>query len=434
MSQFNLLQSRNFLPLFICQFLGALNDNIFRFALVIFITFKLAGASSVPAGTLVALSGGVFILPFLLFSAVAGQLADKYEKSRLIRRVKFAEIIVMGLGALAFWSQRTEFLFCVLFLTGVQAAFFGPLKYSILPQHLRATEMIGGNGLIQMATYIAILTGAAAGGLIASITGYGPLPVIVTVLVVALLGWGTACLIPEAVASAPGLAIDWHVPRATWRLLRHTLATRETTVLLLMISWFWFIGAAFLSVVPSYGRDLLHADARAVTLLNAAFTVGIGVGSLLCEGLSRRRIELGLVPLAGFGISLFAADVWRLGLPEPAAGLTLGTFFAAPAALRIFIDLVGIGAFGALFIVPLNAALQARAAAAERARVIGSLNILNALLMVASALFTALLFQLGCAIPTIFLCVAVLHLVVLIAGWRALPEFGQRVRRLLRRA
>ncbi len=431
MSQLHLLRSRRFWPLFTAQFLGALNDNVYRFALIIFITFQLAATSTIPAGTLVVLSGGIFILPFFLFSALAGQLADKYEKSGLIRWIKLAEIAVMGLGAVGFYARSPTLLMTVLFLMGTHSAFFGPLKYGILPQHLAEHELIGGNGLIQMATYVAILCGAALGGLIASISTDSPRPMVAAVVGVALVGYWCARQIPQAAPSEPGLTLDWHLARSTRDLLRDAFATREAFTLLMTISWFWFLGATFLSLVPSYGKDLLHADERAVTLLNAAFTLGIGIGSLACETLTRKRIELGLMPFAAIGISLCAGLVWQLGLPVfPREPLTLATFFTNSAARGMFIALVGIGACGALYIVPLNTALQARANPTQRARVIGALNVLNAVFMVASALFTATLYQLRVSIPGIFLLVAGLNVLALIAALRAVPEFGTRARRL----
>ncbi|MGD9603096.1 MAG: MFS transporter [Gammaproteobacteria bacterium] len=431
MSQIDLLRTTRFWPLFAAQFLGALNDNVYRFALVIFITFRLAESSIVPAGTLVVLSGGIFILPFFLFSALAGQLADRCEKSRLIRLIKFAEIGVMGLGAIGFYLQDAAWLLVVLFLMGTQSAFFGPLKYGILPQHLAEHELTGGNALIQMATYIAILCGAAAGGWLAAWSDTGPLPVVAGVVGVAVAGWLCARRVPEAAPSDPALRLEWNLAGSTWRLLRDALASRETAVLMLTISWFWFLGATFLSLVPSYGKDLLHADERAVTLLNAAFTIGIGIGSLACETLSGRRIELGLMAPAALGISLFALFVGWLGLPQVSrATLTLGHFFHEPAALGMFIALIGIGASGAIYIVPLNTALQARAAPAHRARLIGALNVLNALFMVGSAVFTATIYQAGFDIPTIFSLVAILNVAMIVAALRALPEFRARLRAL----
>ena len=432
MSQLHLLRSRRFWPLFTAQFLGALNDNVYRFALIIFITFQLAAASTIPAGTLVVLSGGIFILPFFLFSALAGQLADKYEKSSLIRWIKLAEVVVMGLGAVGFYARSPGLLMCVLFLMGTHSAFFGPLKYGILPQHLAEHELTGGNGLIQMATYVAILCGAALGGLIAAMSSDSPRPMVVAVIGVALLGYWCARQIPCAAPSDPSLTLDWQLVRATRDLLREAFATREAVTLLMTISWFWFLGATFLSLVPSYGKDLLHADERAVTLLNAGFTVGIGIGSLACESLTRKRIELGLMPFAAIGISLCAGVVWKLGLPVTTGEtLTLANFFSSAAARGMFGALVGIGACGALYIVPLNTALQARANPAQRARVIGALNVLNAIFMVGSAIFTAALYQLRVSIPSIFLLVAGLNVLALMAALHAVPEFGRRARVLV---
>lgn len=431
MSQFSLFHTRRFWPLFAAQFLGALNDNLYRFALVIFIVFELSARSPVPAGMLVAISGGIFILPFFLFSALAGQLADRHEKSLLIRHVKFAEIGIMGLGAAGFMLRSPPLLFVALFLMGAQSAFFGPLKYGILPQHLAAHELIGGNGLIQMATYVAILCGAALGGLIAAESRAHPWPVIVVVLGIAAAGYLCARRIPVAPASAPDLPLDWNLVRATWRLLRQALGDRETAILICTISWFWFLGATFLSLVPSYGKDLLNADERAVTLLNAAFTVGIGLGSLACERLSRGRIELGLMPPAALGVTLAAAAVGWLGVPEARADvLTLGNFFTSPAACGAFLALAGIGASGALYIVPLNTALQQRAPPASRARVIGAMNVMNALFMVVSALATTALLALELSIPAIFLLIAGANLAVLLLALRSLPEFSERLRAL----
>ncbi|MGE3771762.1 MAG: MFS transporter [Gammaproteobacteria bacterium] len=435
MSQFDLLATRRFLPLFVAQFLGALNDNIFRFALVIFITFTLAERSPLPAGMLVVASGGIFILPFFLFSAFAGQLADKLEKARLIRLIKLAEIAIMALGAIGFWLQHAGFLLGVLFLMGTHSAFFGPLKYGILPQHLHEHELTGGNALIQMATYIAILLGAMIGGFVAGLHGHGALPIVVCVTAVACIGWLAALRIPDAPSSVPELAIDWQLGRATWRLLREAAAERTTLVLTWLISWFWFEGATFLSMVPTFGKETLGANEHAVTLLNAAFTVGIGLGSLACESLSRRQVEIGLSPWAAVGLSAFALDLYLQPAVAAAGGsLTLANFFTTPSAVRVFVDLVGIGACGALYIVPLNAALQASAAIERRSRVIAALNVWNALFMVGSAVFTLILFKLGVTIPQVFALVAALNVVAIAAALCVLPALRGRAVAVWRRA
>jgi len=431
-SQSALLRSARFAPLFWTQFLGALNDNVFRFALVIFVTFTVAEQSGVDTRMLVPLTGGVFILPFFLFSALAGQLADCHDKARLIRLVKTAEILIAALGAFAFWREDYHLLLGVLFLMGTHSTFFGPLKYAILPQHLAEHELTGGNGLIQMGTYVAILAGGMLGGVLAGLERGGPFAVVATVGAIAVAGRVAAAAIPPAPASAPALVLDWHPLRSTWRLLRAAAAVRETWILVLLISLFWFLGATYLALVPTYGKNLLGADEHAVTLLNTAFTIGIGSGSLACERLSRGRIELGLVPLAGFGLALAAADVWLAGTPPPPAATTgFVALLGQGPALRFFLDLVLVGACGALYIVPLYAALQARVAAAGRARAIAVLNVVNALFMVLSALFTMALYGLELDVTAVFGLTALLGFAGLVAGMLALPEFGQRLRALV---
>ncbi|MEQ8233395.1 MAG: MFS transporter, partial [Gammaproteobacteria bacterium] len=369
-------------------------------------------------------------LPFFLFSALAGQIADKYEKSRLIRHVKSAEIVVMALGACGFWLGNYPFLLAVLFLMGVQSTFFGPLKYGVLPQHLAREELTGGNGLIQMGTYVAILLGGMLGGVLASLGEVAPHAIVATVVGIAVIGRLAAGRIPTASASAPDLRIDANLARATWRILAESARERGVLTLILLISMFWFVGATFLSVVPTWGKELLGADARAVTLLNAAFTLGIGIGSVTCERLSQRRVEIGLVPFAALLISAAAFDVWLAGAPEPTR-IGLDNFFSHPPALRMFVDLLLIGAGGALYIVPLYAALQARAEAAWIARLLAALNVTNALFMVGSALFTMALYALGISVPGVFAAVALLNLAAMVAGMVALPEFATRARALL---
>ncbi|MCP5201442.1 MAG: MFS transporter [Gammaproteobacteria bacterium] len=435
MRQSGLIHSRRFAPLFLTQFLGAFNDNVFRFALVIFVTFTVAERTGLDTRVLVVLTGAIFILPFFLFSAFAGQVADKYEKAALIRHVKTAEIVVMGLGALGFWLESYPFLLAVLFLMGLQSTFFGPLKYSVLPQHLAPDELTGGNGLIQLGTYVAILTGGLCGGLLASLGHDAPLAIVAAVVGIALLGRTAAAFIPPAPANDPRLQVDRNIARSTWTILAESTRDRPLFVLIVLISMFWFIGATYLSVVPTYGKVLLGADEQAVTLLNAAFTVGIGIGSLACERLSRGRIELGIVPFAALGITLASLDVWLAGTPPAPAGvLTPALFFSSPHALRLFVDLAVIGACGALYIVPLYAALQARSDPQWVSRMLAALNIVDALFMVLSAAFTVALYELGVGVPGVFGVVGLLNLGVLIAATAGMPEFRARARALLGRS
>ncbi len=433
MTQSKLIRSKRFAPLFWTQFLGAFNDNVFRFALIIYVTFTLAERTGMDTRTLVVLTGGVFILPFFLFSALAGQMADKYEKSGLIRHIKSIEIAVMGLGAVGFIVDSYELLLGVLFAMGLQSTFFGPLKYGVLPQHLDDEELTGGNGLIQMGTYIAILGGSVIGGLLAGLGENAPVAIITSIVGIAAAGRCAAQFIPPAPANAPEISIDRNPLTSTWALMRDSLVERQFLVLIGLISTFWFVGATFLSIVPTFGKELLNANEQAVTLLTAAFTIGIGVGSLSCERLSGRRIELGLVPIAGVVISLAAVDVWWVGTPAaPAEPLTPASFFGYAPAVRFFLDLVVIGAAGALYIVPLYAALQARVETAVCSRMLAALNVANALFMVTSAVFTIALFALGFSLTEVFGVVAALNLMALVAGAWALPELGRRTVALLR--
>ena len=432
MAQSELIRARRFAPLFWTQFLGAFNDNVFRFALIIYVTFTVAERTGMDARSLVVITGAIFILPFFLFSALAGQLADKCEKSRLIRRIKTIEILLMGLGAVGFVVDSYEWLLVILFATGLQSTFFGPLKYGVLPQHLAREELTGGNGLIQMGTYVAILGGSICGGILAGL-GEGAAPaIIVSIVSIAALGRLAAHFIPEAPPNDPELIVDANPLRSSWRLARQCLTQRQFITLIGLISMFWFVGATFLSIVPIVGKELLNANEQAVTFLTAAFTIGIGIGSLSCERLSGGRIELGLVPFAALAISAAATDVWLSGPPAaPASELTVTTFFLHLPAARFFFDLVIIGAAGALYIVPLYASLQARVEQAICSRMLATLNICNALFMVASAVFTLILFSLGVSLTGVFGIVAALNLAALVAGVIVLPEFGQRAANLL---
>ena len=424
MSQFSLLSQRRFAPLFATQFLGAFNDNVFKNALVIFIAFNVAEKLGRDSSLLVIFAGGVFILPFFLFSATAGQVADKYEKAELIRRIKIAEIVIMLLAAAAFYLSSIEFLLVVLFLMGCQSTAFGPIKYGILPQLLTEAELTGGNGLIQMATYLAILLGTITGGLLVAMPAHGTAYVSITVVLLACLGWLTSRWVPPTQPPDPSLTVRYNIAVETWRVLKFASADAVVLTGIIAISWFWFMGATFLSLVPSYAKNVLHGDAYAVTALLAAFSIGIGLGSLLCERLSRGSIELALVPVGALGISIFATDLCWIGQPA--------TLESAPI-LRVLFDLAFIGAFGGLFVVPLYALVQSRSESRRRARIIAANNVINALLMVASAVVTMGLYAAGLSIPQIYLFVAITNLLVVgCVVWRV-PEFRQRLRVLLAR-
>jgi MFS family permease len=432
MSQFALLNSRRFLPLFATQFLGALNDNIYKNALVIFIAFTIADQTTIDSSILVIIAGGLFILPYFLFSATAGQIADKYEKSFLIRRIKLAEIFIMAMAVVGFISQNLLVLMSVLFLMGMQSAFFGPLKYGILPQHLEVHELTGGNGLVQMGTYLAILGGTIIGGALIALDKYGALLVSVIVVCVAITGWLTSRHIPDAVAADEALVIDRNILRQAFIIIRYALAEKGVFVAIIAISWFWFIGATYLSLVPTYTRDILMGDELVTTALLTAFSIGIGFGSLICERLSSAKIEPGLVPIGAVGLTLFALDLFIIGKPgiaeiHSAQGMGLIQFLQQLIHWRILIDLTGIGFFGGIYIVPLYAMVQHRSSLNLRARIIAATNILNALFMVVSALLVIGLLTLSYTIPQIYLIIGILNLIITGIIFIKYPEYIERL-------
>lgn len=426
MSQFTLLLSSRFLPLFCTQFLGALNDNVYKNALVIFIAFTLADQVGVSGSMLVVIASGLFILPFFLFSATAGQIADKYEKAFLIRHIKIAEILIMCLAAVGFVLRDLYVLMTVLFLMGMQSTFFGPLKYGILPQHLRVNELVGGNGMIQMGTYLAILVGTIIGGVLIAMKEAGVFLVSATVITLAVLGWKSSQYIPKAEPADHSMKLDWNIIRQAWRIMRYSFEDRGIFITIIAISWFWFIGATFLSLVPGYTRDVLDGNELVATLLLFAFSVGIGSGSLLCETLSRARIEPGLVPLGAAGLTLFPLDLFLVATPASFSGqIEPVHFLQSLDHLRILFDLVLIGFCGGLYIVPLYAMIQHRSSPDHRSRVIASANILNALFMVFSALIIMALLYFSAKITDIFLVVALMNLLVVAVIFLLHAEFIQ---------
>ena len=426
-NQFDLLRERRFAPFFWTQFLGAANDNLYKNALVIFVAFRAATATGIDANTLVNLAAGIFIAPFVLFSATSGQLADKLEKSRLIRLIKLLEIAIMALGAIGFWMQDLVLLFVALALMGVHSTLFGPVKYAILPQKLKPDELVGGNGLVEMGTFVAILIGTIVGGIIVAIDPHGPVLAGAVALLVAVAGWLVSRAIPEAPAVAPTLKINWNPVTETWRNLAIARGNRVVWLSMLGISWFWFYGATFLTQFPNFAKNILGGDEHVVTLLLALFSVGIGVGSLLCERLSGHKVELGLVPFGSIGLSLFAVDLWFTVRGMTAVTSSgVGVFLAQPAHWRVVVDLMAIGVFGGFYIVPLYALIQQRSAETHRSRIIAANNILNALFMVASAALSIVLLAAGLSIPELFLVTGALNAVVAVYIYGLVPEFLMR--------
>ncbi|WP_127998526.1 MFS transporter [Piscinibacter defluvii] len=424
-NQFALLAQRRFAPFFWTQFLGAGNDNLFKFAFTVLVTYGTGAAGGLEPALVVQLIAALFILPFLLFSATSGQLADKFDKARLIRLVKTLEIVIMVIALYGFTQRHVPSLLACTFLLGLHSTLFGPVKYAYLPQHLAERELTGGNGMVEMGTFVAILLGNVAGGLLIALPGTGPTVVAWSCLGVAVLGRVAAQFVPSAPATDPTLAINWNPFTETWRNLR--LAHGQLVVFrsLLGISWMWFFGAVFLTQFPAFAKDVLGGNEQVASLLLVVFSVGIAIGSLLCETLSRRHVEIGLVPLGALGMSVFAIDLYfaSRGLAHGGAALSLAQFAGVGAHWRVLADLLLLALFAGLYSVPMYALIQLRAPASHRSRIIAANNILNALFMIASAGMAALLLKAGVTVPQLFLITGLLN--VLVAGYIFLlvPEY-----------
>jgi len=426
-NQFSLLGQRRFAPFFVTQFLGALNDNIFRNGLVILITFQGVRIAGMDAGQLANVAGALFILPFFLFSATAGQLADKYEKSRLMRSIKLLEIVLMVLAAFAFVTQSYTVLLVVLFLMGCQSTLFGPVKYAYLPQQLVTDELVGGNALVESGTYMAIIFGLIVGG-ISVAADYENQSILASCLVVtAVFGYLASRQIPSTRPVDPDLKINWNSWTETWHIVGFAREERSVFLSILGISWFWFFGSAMTIQLPAYTLDILNGNEAITTALLVAFAVGVGIGSLLCERMSGHRIELGLVPFGSIGLSLFAVDLF---FSQPDAQVvavnSVSEFLARPGSLRILIDLSLLGAFGGFYSVPLYALIQDRTERRHLSRVIAANNIINALFMVAAAVLAFGVLASGLSIPQFYLILAVLNALVAIYIFTLLPEFLMR--------
>ena len=423
-SQFSLFKKADFAPYFATQALGALNDNIFKNALAALLVFRASQLGGLNTDQLVNLSAMLFILPFFLFSALFGQFADKYEKSMQIRRVKLFEIGIMVLATTGFYLNNVALLLSVLFLLGFQSTIFGPIKYGILPQVLKKEELVGGNALVEMGTFVAILGGTILGPQLAGVEASWPVWVSGACLAVAALGYMTSRGIPAAAAVEPTLKINWNIFTETYRNIRFINENRTVLNSVLGISWFWFFGATFLVQIPSYSQNVLGGDKNLMSMLLALFIVGISTGSLLCEKLSGGRVEVGLVPLGSIGLTIFGLDLYFASPLSPTAGLTIGVFLQQAGSWRIVIDLLMIGVFGGFYIVPLYALVQQRSKPSHRSRVIAGNNIINAMFMVVSAIMAMLLLgRFGFTIPQLFIVTAILNAVVAIYIFTLVPEF-----------
>ena len=423
-NQFALLGQRRFAPFFWTQFAGAGNDNLFKFAFTVMVTYQLS-VSWLPPSLAGLVIGALFTLPYLLFSATSGQLTDKWDKTRMFRLVKNLEIVIMLIAAWGFVQSNVPVLLLCVFLMGLHSTLFGPVKFAYLPQVLNDRELTGGNGMVEMGTFVAILLGQVAGGLLIAVPEVGHMQVAVACVAVAIIGRICAQFIPHAPATDPNLVINWNPITETWRNLK--LAHQQPVVFrsLLGISWMWFFGAVFLSQFPSFAKDVLHGNEQVASLLLVVFSIGIGTGSLLCEMMSRRQVEIGLVPLGAIGMSVFAIDLYfaSRGLVQPSSPLGAKEFLNVSANWRVLVDLLLLSLFAGLYSVPMYALIQMRSQPTHRARVIAANNILNALFMIVSAVLAGGLLAAGCTIPQVFLFTGIANAIVALYVFLLVPEY-----------
>jgi 1-acyl-sn-glycerol-3-phosphate acyltransferase len=426
-NQFQLLRQRRFAPFFWTQFLGAGNDNIFKFAFTVLATYQAAAWGGLDAKVAGPVIGGLFILPFMLFSATAGQLADKYDKARLARLVKNLEIgfmLVIGAGFVLQWPLL---LFVGVFLMGCHSTLFGPVKFAYLPQHLAEHELTGGNGLVEMGTFVAILLGTMLGGALIAMPGVGPGYVAAASLLIAVVGRIAAGLWPASPAPEPGLRINWNPFTETLRNLK--IAARDRTVFHSLIgnSWLWFVGSIFLTSFTGFAKEVLGGNEQVVTLLLALFSIGIGLGCVLCEKMSGHKVEVGLVPFGSIGITLFAIDLFLASKGLHPVGIAgIGAFMQQSHHWRVMADLFLLAMFAGFYSVPLYALMQARAEPAHRARIIAANNILNAIFMVIASVMAAGLLKAGLSLPQLFLVVGIMNMAVALYIFLLVPEFLMR--------
>lgn len=435
-NQFTLMREQHFRPFFFTQFLGACNDNLFKTALITLVAFHASSLTNIDSGSLATLLPGLFILPFFLFSATAGQLADKFEKSRLIRYIKVFEIGIMLFASAGFFLHNIALLATALFMMGVHSTIFGPVKYAYLPQHLNESELIGGNGMIEMGTFVAILLGQVLGAWVA-MQHQHEIITSLAILIIAIMGYSTSRGVPNSPAAAPQLKINWNPITETYRSIKFIWQHQQIWLAVIAISWFWFFGATLLAQFPNLAKNVLYGDESVFILLLSIFSIGIGIGSLMCEKLSKGKVETGLVLFGAIGLTLFGADLY-FSATSIHESLNLKTFFTSHLFVsfqydahgqliftfwRLLADIALIGLFGGFYIVPLYAIIQTRAEKSHQSRVIAANNIVNALFMVVSAGFSILIFNQKFTIPELFLATAMLNVVVMIYLCFRQPEY-----------
>ncbi|WP_395004464.1 MFS transporter, partial [Undibacterium sp.] len=426
-SQFTLLKERRFAPFFWTQFFGAFNDNFFKTALLTILTYDALTWTTMDVGVLNNLIPGLFILPFVLFSATSGQLADKFEKGKVARYVKLLEIGIMGIAAYGWMSHNIWILVAAVAGMGIHSTLFGPVKYAYLPQHLHSNELVGGNGVIEMGTFVGILLGQILGAMLVVHKVWGVELVAGGCILFAVLGWLFSLRIPHSPAPVPDLEINWNPATESFRNLSFSRKNRPVFLSLLANSWFWFYGAILLAQFPLYAKDYLHGDHSVFVLLLTIFSFGVGAGSLLCERLSGHKVEIGLVPFGAIGLSIFGFDLYLSSLMYTnTAAVTAMSFLDQVGSYKILFDIFMIGIFGGLYIVPLFALIQTRCDPNHLSRTIAGMNIMNALFMVVAALAAMLMLKQGFTIPQIFMATAILNALVAIYIFSVVPEFLMR--------
>lgn len=421
--QFSLLKDRRFLPLFVTQFLGAFHDNVFKNALVVLILYDLHAGSETDSQLLVTIAAALFILPFVLFSAIGGQLADKYPKNEVIKIIKLAEIGIGVMGMAALFIGWVPFSFAVLFALGAQSAFFGPCKYAILPDHLKPEELIAGNALLNTGTYLSILFGTIAGTMLITL-GAGKLIVGLLLISSALVGFTASRYIPTNIPKSPALKLAYNPLAETFDILRYAFTQKPGVVrAILGVAWFYFLGGMFMAQFANYTKGTLYADESVLAFFLVVFSLGVAAGGLLNNSLLRGKVEATFVPLAALGITLFSVDLYfASNLPARTDLFALGAFLTHPAHWRIILDIWMIAFCGGLFVVPLNAIIQYHTEAEKRARIVAASAIMDAIFIFASSAFAAALILAGFYIRDIFLTFAVMNAVVAVYFCIRLPE------------
>ncbi|MCP4955438.1 MFS transporter [Photobacterium aquimaris] len=424
MSQFSLLKQQRFLPFFVTQALGAFNDNLYKNFILLIVVFSSV-YSQTDSNVLVNIAAALFIIPFFLLSPIGGQLADKYEKSTLIRYLKIIEFCIMLTGAMAIYWQSMPALLMLLFIMGAQSAFFGPVKFALMPQHLSSKILLAGNALVEMGTFVAILGGTLTAGFIFSHENR-EIVAAIAVVIISLTGLISSLFIPKATANNPQLKINWNPITQIIHTVHITKQNRTVYLSILAISWFWFVGATYLTQLPNFAKLLINDNPHYVTLLLTIFSVGIAFGALVCETLSGDQVELGIIPLGALGISIFGIDLYFASQHIVTHDQIAMTDFLSKN-IRMLLDLMLLSMSGSIFVVPLHALIQQRSDVAHRAQIIAGNNVLNALFMVLSAVFSIVMLTVfNVSIPTLLLIIAIINAGVALYVFSQVQEFVLR--------